>query len=1402
MMAKLLQSRCLHIAGLYLLSLAPCHAEAPAALTRTISTGTESVTVDFAYHPIRSTNFSVLVQDSTGAFTARTPLEARTYLGTVQGKPGAIAAGLIRADGSFLCRISFESGVEWSSTGGTATIRGSTDWIPAWPTAMVDPGGAGAVVRAAEVGVDATYREYVACGSNIDATVEMAEFCLMATDMIYLRDAALLHRIGQVLVRTDATADPYEPDGGDTGLLLPHIRTIWNAGAPIGTTHDLALVARPGAGGGLAYVGTIGTSSRYSADGTDANGDFTVIWRHEAGHNWGSNHYEGGGKPEGPTIMSDNSLSRFSSAELSKIIAHRNTKTSVLDSLGAYTFPLPPRANMDRAVFLNGGSVPIDVLANDSDSNGDAISLASFPTTSALGGKLTRSVGTGPAGRDQILYTPGPADITGETDYFSYQIADAGGKTATGYAVVRPVADALLPVDQWKLDETSGTTAVNAIRSLNGTHQNGAVVGEPGSNAVTGRGVYYDGSNDRTSISAPNYNTATLSFTAWIKRDGTQNPWAPVVFTRGGSSVAGFGFGDANELRYQWNDSGSTFTPSPALTVPDGKWCLVSMAVSPTGVSLFLRTPAGLQSATHSTPITSEAFNSTFYLGRDSLNTSRHYKGWMDDVRTYAATLTAEQIESLYQQAEHPPEISVSAPLAGASVPALDLGLSAQLNNAAGYQIEGVDFSEGSELFGTAIAPPYSLTIPAIHAGLHSVTARASFGDWGYSISSAPVAFTVLPPPLPVVSVSSLGVPSRSGPIAADFVITRSHPLGDVTVPFTISGTAVSGTDYQALPANVSFPDGTLTKTVTLTPIAAAPQATKTVVLGLTGTADFTTGAPASATLTIDDHPTSIMAGAWNLATTWTTGVAAPVTGTQNSGEDYAVRHVVSSNNNASNSQALIGRTLRIENGGILDLARLHATTNQNVSYSLPPVTLESGGAIQVRASVGSSTHTIPASITNKGIGTFRINGGSYANAAILTGAFSGSGRLDLISDTNSGSVSGDLRQLSVNSVNNAFTGDWTVTHTADGDDFVVLRAGASRALGSGSVRLGTRARLVNDASGGLDSLSGVVMDGLQSRLDLNQRWNQPSASLALAGGSPEVKLGNAESIIGNLSGSKGSIYGTGSSSALTVQQTTAGVFSGALGSPLKFTKGGAAALRLGGAIAPAVQLVLQAGDLDLAATPLSVASLNQSGGNLLLDLGSTSVAPLTVTGNYSRSAGGIVVRSNSVPATGVAYPLVAYQGSMASPPTVTFVGPAGTGLSMSVQPGTGANSLLTVTFAPADPFPAWVAGFGLTGNDALPAADPDQDGVGNREEMLLGFDPTWRNSRLVLSVKDLSPTEATLSLNRVVTVGSFTLQAAEDPNGPWTSTPVPVSADENNHEITVPRIGTNRYFRAVYIAP
>ncbi len=449
----------------------------PATVTRTLTNGSTSLTVEFSLHPIRSSNYEVQVQDSTGAFTPYTADVPRTYIGTVAARPGAIAAGYQKANGTFWSYIIFEDGTTWSSSGTTASAGGNANWTPnVYPTSGVGPGGAGSSVRAAELAIDASYREWQAVGSDLVNAIDMIEFCTMKANIVYLRDAAILHRLGRIVIRTDAAKCPYQamPSSttSDWSALLNKIKSEWNSVLPpvLGASaHDVASLIRPGVGGGLAWVGAIGTSNRYNITGASSSGDFLSAWRHELGHNWGSSHYEGGGKPEGPTIMSDNSLARFSSSELAKMINHRNSKSGILDNLGAYSFPLPPRVFGDRVTMSAGSlSTLTDVLVNDSDSNGEAVSLLSTDSASAKRALVVLSPGTGPSGRDQILYYA-PPNYSSGYDHYNYRIQDSAGYQAVGKVYVNPAP--LLPLPPlWTSSDIGATGAAGDAGAEGGTY--------------------------------------------------------------------------------------------------------------------------------------------------------------------------------------------------------------------------------------------------------------------------------------------------------------------------------------------------------------------------------------------------------------------------------------------------------------------------------------------------------------------------------------------------------------------------------------------------------------------------------------------------------------------------------------------------------------------------------------------------------------------------------------------------------------------------------------------------------------------------------------------------------------------------------------------------------------------
>lgn len=95
------------------------------------------------------------------------------------------------------------------------------------------------------------------------------------------------------------------------------------------------------------------------------------------------------------------------------------------------------------------------------------------------------------------------------------------------------------------------------------------------------------------------------------------------------------------------------------------------------------------------------------------------------------------------------------------------------------------------------------------------------------------------------------------------FTIIRSGDASTaLTVSYTISGSALNGTDYTALPASVEIPAGATSATLTIAPIDDSNrEGTETVTVTLSQNALYVTGVPSSATVSIADNESALIAG-------------------------------------------------------------------------------------------------------------------------------------------------------------------------------------------------------------------------------------------------------------------------------------------------------------------------------------------------------------------------------------------------------------------------------------------------------------------------------------------------------------------------------------------------------------
>lgn len=93
---------------------------------------------------------------------------------------------------------------------------------------------------------------------------------------------------------------------------------------------------------------------------------------------------------------------------------------------------------------------------------------------------------------------------------------------------------------------------------------------------------------------------------------------------------------------------------------------------------------------------------------------------------------------------------------------------------------------------------------------------------------------------------------------------TEIPATDNLTVSYTIGGSATAGSDYQALSGSVVIPDGATFAIITITPLDdTTPEASEAVILSLAPAQGYTIGAANSATVTItDDEPVLAIATA------------------------------------------------------------------------------------------------------------------------------------------------------------------------------------------------------------------------------------------------------------------------------------------------------------------------------------------------------------------------------------------------------------------------------------------------------------------------------------------------------------------------------------------------------------
>jgi hypothetical protein len=180
-------------------------------------------------------------------------------------------------------------------------------------------------------------------------------------------------------------------------------------------------------------------------------------------------------------------------------------------------------------------------------------------------------------------------------------------------------------------------------------------------NRISGRigvgALSFDGKEEDVEVGSLNLNSNSVTITAWLRRDGEQDTYAGIVFSRDGGTIAGIGSGSTGgpdwqpnqELYYGWNDTEETWSWHSGLIIPEGKWVFVALVLEPARARLYLGEDGKVRSATNEVPHEKEEFNGVLRIGNDKKpgHPPRYFRGAIDDVRIYDRSLSEAEIERL-----------------------------------------------------------------------------------------------------------------------------------------------------------------------------------------------------------------------------------------------------------------------------------------------------------------------------------------------------------------------------------------------------------------------------------------------------------------------------------------------------------------------------------------------------------------------------------------------------------------------------------------------------------------------------------------------------------------------------------------------------------------------------------
>jgi len=331
-----------------------------------------------------------------------------------------------------------------------------------------DGGVAGSACRQLRLAFDTDHQLLSVFDGDLEALEGYVGTVAAALDTIYSRDLATQITATHLRVFTEDD-DPW-PDT-TVNAQIAQLYAEWEPELDAIPRDAVQLLCAANIGGGVAYTNGICSNYAYSVVG-NITGYFpspllnNVLqnWdifasAHELGHNFSLPHTHAmtppadgcGSSPQdcgvafakAGTLMS---YCHLCPGGISNIRLEFHLQSVALAEAYLASVPcdysgasLPPVVVSDGATAVAGTPLAVDVLANELDGNCEPIEISAFSAASARGGVIARSAGTGPDGRDELVYSIARGAASG-LDSFTYTVADASGQSSTADVIVTVLA--------------------------------------------------------------------------------------------------------------------------------------------------------------------------------------------------------------------------------------------------------------------------------------------------------------------------------------------------------------------------------------------------------------------------------------------------------------------------------------------------------------------------------------------------------------------------------------------------------------------------------------------------------------------------------------------------------------------------------------------------------------------------------------------------------------------------------------------------------------------------------------------------------------------------------------------------------------------------------------------------